>query len=528
MTEHDAERQEERHPSEQRYRYLVEAMRDVVFTLSSDAMALTLNPAFESLTGWQRSEWLNRPIWALIHPDDVPLAQEMVQRVMQGETPPCFELRVRTKQGADLITEFTLAPERQHGHVAGVFGIARDMTQRKHDEEAFIHQGEQLQQAQKMEAIGRLAGGIAHDFNNLLTIITGYSQLLLSRLGGGDEAVRSDVEEIKNAAIRAASLTQQLLAFSRSQVLLPKVLSLNTIVDTIDAMLQRLIGEDIHLVTALEPTLGHVKADPGQMEQVIMNLVVNARDAMPRGGRLTIETGNVDMTNSYHCGDAALALGRYAMLAVSDTGCGMDAGTQARIFEPFFTTQGQGKGIGLGLSTVYGIVKQSGGYITVYSEPNRGTTFKIYLPIVDEAIEPIKAEKLSGTLHGDETVLLVEDEPAVRVLVRDTLRLFGYQVLEARHGFEAQSIAHQHTGPIHLLITDVVMPQMSGRELAEGLATEHAHMKVLYMSGYTESAVIHHGVLNPGTAFLQKPFTPETLTRKIREILDINKEQAAR
>ena len=447
----------------------------------------------------------------------------MVHRVLQGETPLLFELRLRTKSGDGLIVEFTLTPEYQHGQVTSLFGIARDMTKRKQVEETISQREEQLQQAQKMETVGRLAGGIAHDFNNLLTIITGYSQLLLSRLAGDDEASRVDVEEIKNAAVCAAALTQQLLAFSRSQVMMPKVLSLNTIVDTVDAMLQRLIGEDIHLVTVLEPTLGHVRADPGQMEQVIVNLAVNARDAMPRGGRLTIETGNVEMSKPYHRGDAGLMLGRYVMLGVSDTGCGMDAETQARIFEPFFTTKGPGKGTGLGLSTAYGIVKQSGGYITVYSEPGRGTTVKIYLPTVDEPIEAVETDQLPiGKLYGNETVLLVEDEPAVRALIRDTLRLFGYKVLEARHGFEAQLIASQYAGPIRLLITDVVMPQMSGRELAEGFASEHSDMRVLYMSGYTESAVIHHGVLSPGTAFLQKPFTPETLARKIREILDIN------
>jgi PAS domain S-box-containing protein len=516
------------HQLEQRYRSLLAATREVIFTLSPDGTTRSLNPAFEALTGWSVSEWLNKPVWPLIHPDDVPLAHAKFQRAAQGDAPPLFELRMRTKSGDCLITELAITPEYQHGQVTSLFGIMRDMTNSRQAEETLSQREEQLQQVQKMEAIGRLAGGIAHDFNNLLTIITGYSQLLLSRLRG-DEGVRGDVEEIKNAAVRAASLTQQLLAFSRSQVLMPKVLSLNTIVDTVDAMLQRLIGEDIHLVTALDPTLGHVKADPGQMEQVIMNLAVNARDAMPRGGKLTIETGNVELTKPYHRADAALVLGRYAMLAVSDTGHGMDAETQARIFEPFFTTKGPGKGTGLGLSTVYGIIKQSGGYITVYSEPERGTTFKMYLPIVDEPIDDAEAEPPPiAKLYGNETVLLVEDEPAVRVLVRDTLRLFGYKVLEARHGFEAQLIAGQHAGQIELLITDVVMPQMSGRELAEGFAGEYAGMRVLYMSGYTESAVIHHGVLNPGTAFLQKPFTPETLARKIRDILDIGKGQKAR
>ena len=502
--------------------------RDVIFTLSRDASFLSLNPAFEVLTGWSISEWLRKPLWPLLHSDDLGRAQDVFLRAMRGDAPDPCELRLRKKSGACFNTEVRLTAEREHGRMVGLFGVVRDITKDERAEDATSEREEQLQQAQKMEAIGRLAGGIAHDFNNLLTIITGYSQLLLSRLHEREEGARSDVEEIKHAAARAAALTQQLLAFSRNQVFTPKVLSLNSIVDTVDAMLQRLIGEDIHLVTALESTLGHVKADPGQMEQVIMNLAVNARDAMPRGGKLTIETSNVEMIKPYSIGDQALASGRYAMLAVSDTGCGMTAETQARIFEPFFTTKEQGKGTGLGLSTVYGIVKQSGGYITVYSEPERGTTFKIYFPVVDDPVETPQEAVSGGTLQGRETVLLVEDEPSVRVLVRDTLRIFGYRVLEARHGFEAQLIARQHTGRIHLLITDVVMPQMSGQELAEGFAREHSDMSVLYISGYTESAVIHHGVLHPGTAFLQKPFTPNVLARKIREVLDVNKEQHAR
>lgn len=512
--------------AEQRYRHLVYTTRDVIFILSPDTTILSLNPAFESLTGWSRSEWIGETFAPLFHPEDAPRAKELFQQILAGETPPPFEARVLTKSGHYLVAEFTVIPERRQGQVVTLLGIARDLTQRRHAEETLCQREKQLQQAQKMEAVGRLAGGIAHDFNNLLTIITGYSQLMLNRLHP-DDLLRNDVEEIRRAALRAATLTQQLLAFSRRQVLMPKVVNLNNIVDMVNAMLQRLIGEDIDLVTVLHPELGNVKADPAQIEQVIMNLAVNARDAMPRGGKLTIETANVEIIEPYRYGGMALTPGLYAMLAVSDTGCGMDAETQAHIFEPFFTTKEQGKGTGLGLATVYGIVKQSDGHILVYSEPGKGSTFKIYLPIVDDAVDPIDgsgSEKPSPELlHGNETILLVEDEPAVRVLIRDTLRLFGYTVLEARHGYEAQLMGTQRTEPIHLLMTDVVMPQMSGRELAEGLVAVHPDMKVLYMSGYTENAVIHHGILDPGTSFLQKPFTPDTLARKVREVLDTGK-----
>ncbi len=378
----------------------------------------------------------------------------------------------------------------------------------------------QLLQSQKMEAVGRLAGGIAHDFNNLLTVIKGYSELLVEEVGG-DGRLRRAAEEIDKAADRAALLTRQLLAFSRRQVLEPEVLDLNDVVANMDKMLRRLIGEDIDLVSVRRPGLGRVKADPGQIEQVIMNLAVNARDAMPQGGKLTLETANVELDEVYARNHVAITPGSYVMLAVSDTGCGMDAETQARIFEPFFTTKELGKGTGLGLATVYGIVKQSGGYIWVYSEPGQGTTFKVYLPRLEEAVETAQPEReIVRPARGSETVLLVEDEENVRQLVRQTLEKNGYTVLEARAGAEATQLSAQHPGPIHLMLTDVVMPKMSGRELAERLALLRPGIKVLYMSGYTDNAIVHHGVLDPGTAFLQKPFTAADLGQKVREVLD--------
>ncbi len=406
------------------------------------------------------------------------------------------------------------------GRAMRMSGTIMCITARKRAEEALGQSEEQLRQAQKMEAVGKLAGGVAHDFNNLLTIITGYGELLLRRLGPRDPS-RKYIEEIKKAGDRAASLTQQLLAFSRRQVLIPKALDLNVVVDGMSTMLQRLLGEDIDLATTLAPELWHVKADPGQLEQIIMNLAVNARDAMPQGGKLTLETANVEITETRVRGQVVMAPGYYAMLAMSDTGVGMDQETQSRIFEPFFTTKEQGKGTGLGLSTVYGIVKQSGGHIVVYSEPGRGTTFKIYLPRVEEMVERVVVEPMTSALpRGTETILLVEDEPGVRSFAREALELQGYTVLEARHGIEAMLVSNQHSGSVHLLVTDVVMPQMSGREVVEYLVAQRPHLKVLYMSGYTENAIVHHGVLDPGTFFLQKPFTPEALVRRVREVLD--------
>ncbi len=390
--------------------------------------------------------------------------------------------------------------------------------QRAHHELALTQS--QLTQAQKMEAVGQLAGGIAHDFNNLLTVIMGRSELLLRSLKPADP-VRQGIELVQKAAGRAADLTRQLLAFSRKQVLQPTSLDLNGVIANLEPMLGRVIGESISLVTSLDPVLGHVRADPSQIEQVLMNLVVNARDAMPQGGRLSIETTHVEMDAAFVRRHPGASPGAYMMLAVGDTGVGMPPEVQAHIFEPFFTTKGPGKGTGLGLATVYGIVKQSEGYIEVDTEPGRGTTFRIYLPRVDEASAPARPKAaLAQVPHGTETILLVEDEEGVRELARDILQANGYTVLDTQHGAEALLTCERHAGPIPLMVTDAVMPQMSGRELAERLAPLRPEMKVLYMSGYTDDAVVRHGVLDLGTAFLQKPFTPDTLARKVRAVLD--------
>lgn len=388
-------------------------------------------------------------------------------------------------------------------------------------EDALQQTEAQLRQSQKMEAVGRLAGGVAHDFNNLLTVIRGYSELILSRLGAGDPAKR-EMEEVKKAADRAAGLTSQLLAFSRRQFVATKIVDLNSIVTNMDGMLRRLLGEDIiELCSELDQSLGSIKADPGQIEQIVMNLAVNARDAMPTGGRLTVETRNVSIGKGPRRETMALDPGEYVLLAVKDTGHGMDEETQSHLFEPFFTTKAKGKGTGLGLSTVYGIVKQSGGMIGVESKIGKGATFKIFFPRVDGVAQSGQAAPANADrVHGRETILLVEDEPAVRGLVHETLRLHGYTVIEARHGIEALLAGTRHLGPIHLLLTDVVMPQMSGPEVAEKLTTVRPEIKVLYMSGYPDHPVFAQGGIKRDTAFLQKPFTPNVLVQKVREVLD--------
>ena len=380
---------------------------------------------------------------------------------------------------------------------------------------------EQLHQTQKMEAIGTLAGGVAHDFNNLLTAIIGHSEIMLRKVDK-ESSLRGSIEEIKKASDRAASLTNQLLAFSRKQMIQPVVLNINRSLAEMDKMLRRLIGEDIDLATILEPKNWKVKFDPGQMDQVIMNLAVNAKDAMPKGGKLTIETANVDLDEAYaHQHGVKLKPGPFVVLAVSDTGMGIDEETQSHIFEPFFTTKEQGKGTGLGLSTVYGIVKQSGGFIWVYSELGQGTSFKIYLPKSEEKETFLaEAQIQPQNFEGSETILLAEDEDSARKLIRSALQEYGYWILEAQDGKEALQLSEHHQGPIHLLLTDVVMPGMSGRELAEHLQPLQPKMKVLYMSGYTDNAIIHHGVLDSGTPFIQKPFTPKVLASKVRKVLD--------
>jgi len=410
--------------------------------------------------------------------------------------------------------------ERIGSQIAGAIANAQLYAERIQAEKERAALEEQLRQSQKMEAIGQLAGGIAHDFNNLLTVISGYSEFSLRELQG-DSDLRENLEEIKKAARRASDLTRQLLAFSRRQILEMEVLDLNTVLGDLDKMLCRMIGEHIELVTTFSENLGRIKTDRGQIEQVIMNLAINARDAMPSGGKIIIGTTNVELDEDYAHKHTAVKPGRYVMLSVSDTGVGMTPEVRDRIFEPFFTTKEKGKGTGLGLSTVYGIVKQSGGNIWVYSEPGHGTTFKIYLPIMDEPFEEAVERKVSKELPGgSETVLIVEDDKEVRMLAMRILKTQGYRVLEASHGGDALRVLEEWKGPIDLMVTDVVMPEMSGRELANRLIPFHPKIKVLFMSGYTDNAIVHHGVLDKGINYIQKPFTMDGLGRKVREVLD--------
>jgi PAS domain S-box-containing protein len=500
--------------SEERYRTLVEGVRDIIFALSPEGTIASLNPAFETITGLRREEWVGQPFERLVHPEDLPLALELLGRVVRGELRPASQFRVRTAKGDYRVGEFSATPQLHEGRLVGILGIGRDVTER-------VQLEQQLRQAQKMEAVGRLAGGIAHDFNNILTAITGYADLLLEDLGATDPR-RQDADEIHKAADRAAGLTRQLLAFSRQQVLQPTVLEVNKLVSDLEKMLRRLLGEDVELGTRLAPTTGRVKADPGQLEQVIMNLAVNARDAMPNGGKLTLETGNVDLDEAYAADHYPARAGPFVMLAVSDTGIGMSEETQVHMFEPFFTTKEKGKGTGLGLATVYGIIKQSGGFIWVYSEVGHGTTFKLYLPRVEELAErPSQpAQAPARAARGTETVLVVEDEAPVRSVARQVLERHGYTVLEAPSAEAALDIVTRYSGTIHLLLTDVVMPGLNGRELANRLAGLRPDAKVIFMSGYTDDAVTRHGVLEPGSAYVQKPFTPDAIARKVREVLD--------
>jgi PAS domain S-box-containing protein len=472
-----------------------------------------VNPAFTRITGYGREEVLGQnPRILKSDKQDPEFYQQLWATILNGQIWH-GELINRRKDGSLYTEEMNIAPVRnQVGEITHFIATKQDVTEHKQLEQ-------QLIQAQKMEAVGRLAGGVAHDFNNLLTIINGYAQLLIEPISPQDPR-RGHLKEILMAGERAASLTRQLLAFSRRQVLEPRVLNLNSVLADVAKMLRRLIGEDVELVSTLKPDLGRVKVDPGQIEQVIMNLAVNARDAMPQGGKLFIETSNVEIDANYARRHSPMMPGKYVMVAVSDTGCGMDLETQAHAFEPFFTTKEKGHGTGLGLATVYGIVKQSGGFIWVYSAPGHGSTFKIYLPFIEEALPTAEpAEAPAELAKGSETVLVVEDERGVRSLVCEALASHGYKVLEAAGAASALEISERYTEPIHLLLTDVVMPQTGGKELAKGFSTLHPETKVLYMSGYTDDAIVRHGILEGGTSFLQKPFQPKALLLKIREVL---------
>jgi PAS domain S-box-containing protein len=492
------------------------------FEYDVEGRIIDVNRTELELLGYRLDEMIGQPVWKFIVEGEA--ARQQILQKLTGTLPPAQGLE-RTYRRKDGTTFPVLVGDRilqdSEGKIIGIRTTIQDITGRKRAEEEMRGLEEQFRQSQKMEAVGRLGGGIAHDFNNLLTIIKGYSQLSLLDLKENDP-LWGNIQEIQKATQRATDLTRQLLAFSRRQILDLKVLDLNTLLKDLDKMLRRIIGEDIELTTLLAENLGRVKIDPGQFEQMILNLAVNARDAIPSGGKLTIETANVVLDEEYARTHVSVTPGPYVRLSVSDTGVGIPLEVKEKVFEPFFTTKEKGKGTGLGLSTVYGIVKQSGGNIWVYSEPAYGTTFKIYLPRVEEDLDTLYGQDETDFLpRGSETVLLVEDEPSVRDLAHRLLSQQGYRVLEATDGKEALHVVQEHIGEkIHLLLTDVVMPQMGGKELADQLKLLRPDIKVLYTSGYTDDAIVHHGVLEPGTHFLQKPFSPKTLSHKMREVLD--------
>ena len=506
--------------SEGRYRGLFDGIPVGLYRSTSDGRFLAVNQALVQILGYPDRETLLAADPLALHVDPADRQRWQAEAERSGVL-QAFQVRWRRWDGSPVWVQSSGRAVRDAaGRVLHYEGVVEDITERKQAEDARAKLEAQLRQAQKMEAVGRLAGGVAHDFNNLLTVILGRVELLKHHLAPTPKLLRN-AELVQETAMRAAGLTQQLLAFSRQQVVQPRVLNLNTVVTGTERMLRRLLGEDVELVTVLVPDLDRVKADPGQIEQVILNLAVNARDAMPDGGRLTLETGTVELDETYARQHPGSRAGRHVMLAVTDTGVGMDAAIQAQIFEPFFTTKDPGKGTGLGLSTVFGIVKQTEGSIFVYSEPGLGTTFKVYLPSVEEPVEVAAPDRPPERPQGgSETILLVEDEESLRELARETLLTLGYSVLVAAHGGEALAVSERHEGVIDLLLTDVIMPQVGGRELADQLVRQRPGLRVLYMSGYTGQALGYHRPLEPGATLLEKPFTPDALARRVRDVLD--------
>ncbi len=519
--------------SEIRSAAIVRCSLDAIVGTDHAGKIIEFNPAAERCFGYSRAEVLGQFLVDLVVPER--FQDQFRARLAShaaGGRGAAFErptqLIAKRKDGSEFPIERTTT--LLDGRTPPIImGFIRDLSERQEAEagrtraEAALRQSEeQLRQAQKMEAVGRLAGGVAHDFNNVLSVILSCGELILGDLRPADP-LRADIEEICKAGLRAAGLTRQLLLLSRQQVVEPKVIELHDVLASMNSMLQRILGEDVDLVLMPPKSGGRVKVDPSHVEQIILNLVVNARDAMPTGGKLTFETSNVFLDEPYASSHVPAKAGPYVMMAVSDTGTGMDRETQARIFEPFFTTKEKGKGTGLGLSTVFGIVQQSGGTIWVYSEPGQGTTFKIYLPRVDAELAVATSAFAPTTLRGTETILLVEDEEQVRGVVVGILRRQGYNVIPAQNAGEALLLCERHSGAIDLLLTDVVMPHMSGPDLARRLALLRPEARVLCMSGYTDDSIVRHGVLESGVAFIQKPITPASLSRKVREVLDTDR-----
>jgi len=507
--------------SEEQYRLIAENTKDLICTLDLQGNFHYVSPSFKEVLGYSSEELRGLNAFSLIHPDDRETTMKIYQQALINKEAGNAEFRYRHKNGNWRVFE-SVGNWIFNGNGAPPKSVlvSRDITERKQAEEKMAALQVQLGQSQKMEAIGRLGGGIAHDFNNILAVIQGYSDLCLFRIPKEDP-LREDIQAITNAVKRAANLISQLLAFSRRQTMKLEVIDLNPLLQNLEKMLRRVIGEDVELVTTLPDDLGRVKADPGQIEQILLNLAVNARDAMPSGGKLTIETANVTLKETGRQNHMGLTPGHYVMISIMDTGLGMTQEVKDRIFEPFFTTKEIGKGTGLGLSMVYGIVKQSGGHIGVDSEPGKGTTFRIYLPLVDEPVVEVDEKEIGGPPLGNETILVVEDEEEVRKLVARSLKKQGYKVLEASQGKEVFSLCEEQGGPIHLMVTDVVMPEMTGVELAKHIKLVYPEMKVLYMSGYNSDRVaIDCENLEKGIEFIQKPFTVYRLARKVREVLD--------